>query len=65
MGCIEFIFLVFVFVIVCYYLGKLFECIEVKVLLNLMKNGMGVIVLNMGMVGFLMVVVIGVIGGDY
>lgn len=40
------------------------ECIDVWVLFNLMKNGMGVIVSGMGMVGLLIVVVFGVLGGD-
>lgn len=64
LGCIELILLVLVVVVVVVELEGLVECVEVWVLLNLMKNGLGVIVFGMGMVGLLIVVVLGVLGGN-
>lgn len=64
LGCIELILLVLVVVVVVVELEGLVECVEVWVSLNLMKNGLGVIVFGMGMVGLLIVVVLGVLGGN-
>lgn len=64
LGCTELILLVLVVVVAVVELEGLVECVEAWVLLNLMKNGLGVTVPGTGMVGLLIVVVLGVLGGN-
>lgn len=64
MGCIESILLALAAAVVAVELEGSVERVEVWVSLNLMKNGLGVIVFGTGMVGLSIAAALGALGGN-